>query len=274
MEKLQYFKKYIDAYLYATKRLPFKYYIDAFAGTGRCVLCNAKCDCEGGIRCEKCESGKIVDGSALISLKLILPFDLYILIELKKDNRNELEKFINEDINDKKIDSARQNKIKIVSEDCNSYLQRLSKTIKPNIGCVIFLDATSDELSWETVKSLSKIERVDLLILYPYDMSLTRLTKNYKVKLDRFYGDSEWLNIYNRNLTPHGRREALLKFYKGNLIKLGFKSVEKHIKKRLRAGHPLYHLVFATRSDVGLKIMSDIFNKELDGQTKMQFNGL
>ena len=49
-EKLKYFKKYIEGYLVATKRLPEKYYIDAFAGTGKCILCNEKCKSRGGVK--------------------------------------------------------------------------------------------------------------------------------------------------------------------------------------------------------------------------------
>ena len=52
VEKLTYFSKYVKAYLKATKRLPEKYYIDAFAGTGKCILCDiTQCKSEGGKKC-------------------------------------------------------------------------------------------------------------------------------------------------------------------------------------------------------------------------------
>lgn len=63
LQKLKYFEKYINAYLNATKKLSKKYYIDAFAGTGKCIL-------------EK--TREIKDGSAIIALKAKISFDGYI----------------------------------------------------------------------------------------------------------------------------------------------------------------------------------------------------
>jgi three-Cys-motif partner protein len=268
LEKLSYFKKYLDAYLLATKRLPVKFYIDAFAGSGKCKLCDEKCKSKGGVLCEKCSKGKLIDGSAMISLKSKYKFNGYIFVELKKKNIKYLIKFIKFEINPE----IKKN-IKIEQGDSNVILKNIYKYINKYTGCLIFLDPEGPELYWDTVQFLAKINKVDLLMLYPYDMSLVRLTKDYKDKLNKFYGSEKWLEINKskENFSPERRKSALLKFYIENLKKLGFQHVVyKQIRRNLRSGKALYHLILATHSSAGKKIMESIFNKELDGQQKMK----
>lgn len=267
-EKLEYFRKYIEAYLLATKKMPIKYYIDAFAGTGKCVLCVEKCKSRGGIKCVKCNKGKIINGSALISLKTKSQFSGYIFIELDDKKIKKLRKFINDEA------GGILSKIVIKQGDSNVLLKQVYKYIPRYAGCLILLDPEGPELFWETIEYLSKIRKVELLILYPYDMSLVRLTTDYGDKLDKFYGTPKWSEIYkNRNNTSANlTKTKLLGFYIDNLKKLGFEYViYKQIRKRLRGGKPLYHFILATHHPAGAKIMGDIFDKELDGQTKMKF---
>lgn len=269
IEKLAYFKKYIEAYLVVTKRLPMKYYVDAFAGSGKCILCGEKCESSGGPRCSKCGKGKLVDGSAMISLNTKTLFDGYIFIDLNKTCIVELRDFIS------KIDPNLQKKISVKDGDANILLKDIYKYISKFTGCLIFLDPEGPELEWETIIYLSKIPKIDLLILYPYDMALVRLTRKYPQKLDKFYGDKNWRKIYydSRNFTAPKRKNALLKFYLENLKKLGFEFVDyKQIRRKLREGKPLYHLILASHRAVAVKIMDSIFNKELDGQQKIKLS--
>ena len=266
-EKLTYIKKYINAYLKATKSLPSKYYVDGFSGTGKCIICNKKCKSVGGLKCCNCGKGSITDGSSLIALHAAGDFTKYLFVEINDKNIKELEQTIS-----REIDSDKIKKIIFKNEDANLFLQNLYKYIPDNAGCLVLLDPEGSELSWETIKSLSKIKKIDLLILYAYDMALVRLTKNYTDKLDKFYGTSEWQKIFNDNQIALERKNKLLNFYKGRLMGLGFKYVEwRQIRRRLREGKSLYHLILATRHPVAAKIMADIFNKELDGQQKIKF---
>lgn len=268
IEKLEYIRKYIEAYLVATKRLPIKYYIDAFAGSGKCILCDEKCKSRGGLTCQKCGKGKIVDGSAMISLGTKNIFSGYIFIDLNKNYIDDLEKLI------EKLDQSLQKKVVVKKADSNIILRDIYKYIPKYAGCLIFLDPEGPELEWETIKYLSKINKVDLLILYPYDMALVRLALNYKEKLNKFYGSCDWSKIYSdkKNFNPNKRKIALLDLYLGNLEKLGFKYVIcKQIKRRLRSGKSLYHLILASHHPAAQKIMEHIYNKELDGQRKFKF---
>ncbi|MFA5129116.1 MAG: three-Cys-motif partner protein TcmP [Patescibacteria group bacterium] len=267
-EKLEYFRKYIEAYTTATKKLPLKYYIDAFAGTGKCVLCGEKCSSEGWSRCEKCGRGNLIDGSALISLKIKNKFNGYLFVELNKKSF----KILNNLVISEKSNVSPSISVKTRNDDSNKLLKDLYKYIPSRAGCLVFLDPKGAELYWETVVSLSKIRKVDILILYPYDMSLVRLIRDYPKKLDLFYGSTDWSNVYNSkdNYNEKRRKEALLSFYRENLKKLGFEYVVyKQIRRNLRSGKALYHLILVTHSSIGKKIMENIFDKEIDGQTKL-----
>lgn len=267
IEKLEYIKKYINAYLTATKRLPVKYYIDAFAGSGKCVLCDVACESDGGLRCIKCGKGKIVDGSTMIALNAKDRFRGYLFIELNNKNLDDLDGCI------KKLDQESQKTVTLKRGDSNVILQDIYKHIPKQAGCLILLDPEGPELYWTTIKYLAKINKADLLILYPYDMALVRLTKEYGEKLNLFYGGEGWLEIYQdkNNFSSERKKKALLNFYVDNLKKLGFAYVAyKQIKRRLREGNPLYHLILASHHPAAKKIMDDIFNKELDGQTRLK----
>ncbi len=269
LEKLKYFEKYIEAYLFATKRLSKKYYIDAFAGTGKCIFCEEDyCNSKGGSRCEKCGSGNYIDGSGLIALKAKNRFSGYLLIEENKSNFISLKKSIEREM---PYDFFKG--IILKNDDCNKVLLNLNKHIDFDkyTGFFVFLDPESSELSWDTIKCLSKIEKIDLMILYPYNMSLVRLIRDYSRRLDNFYGTNEWEKIYKNRISPNDAKIKLLNFYRDNLKKLDFKYVEyRQIKRSLRSGKPLYHLMLATRNDTAKKIMIDIFDKELDGQQKIK----
>lgn len=267
LQKLGYFKKYIEAYLKATKKLPIKYYIDAFAGTGKCILCNEKCDSIGGQRCIKCGRGEYIDGSALISLKASNKFNGYVFIELSDENVDSLNKFILEEIEPELV-----KKVKVKKENSNLLLKEIYKYVSNYNGCLIFLDLVGPELEWETVVCLSKIKKAELLILYPYDMSIVRLINDYPDKLNKFYGTSEWSEIYKsqENFDAEKRKTGLLNLYVKNLKNLGFEYVVyKQIRRKLREGKALYHLILATHHPTGKKIMEDIFGKELDNQMRL-----
>ena len=252
LQKLKYFEKYLKAYLVVTKRLPKKYYVDAFAGCGKCIIEKTK---------------KIVDGSSLIALLTENAFDGYMLIEQTQKNFKELQTAISK----ANIHEERLNVTKLYNEDCNELLKKVN--FNNSVGYLVFLDPVGPESLWKTIASLSKIRKMDLLILYPYDMSLVRLTKDYPEQLDKFYGTNEWFDIYENRTSAADSKKKLLDLYINNLRKLGFEFViYKQIRTRIRAGNSLYHLLLATHSPIGKKIMSEIFDKELDGQKKLKLN--
>jgi three-Cys-motif partner protein len=255
LQKLEYLRKYIKGYLTATKRLQTKYYIDAFAGTGKCLLHNTK---------------QQVDGSSLIALRAEGIFSKYILIEKNENNFKILKECLKNEIPEDRL-----NLIEFYNGDCNVFLKEYKFNPSPYVGYFVLLDPAGPELEWETINVLSKLKKIDLLILYPYDMSLVRLVTKYPWKLDKFYGSKEWLDIYKKRTSATNARNNLLKFYIHNLEQLGFESEFidcRPIRRKFREGKLLYYLIFATHNSVAKKIISYIFNKELDGQETLKLN--
>jgi len=269
--KLEYIKKYIEAYLSATKKLKEKYYIDAFAGSGKCLLCNDKCKSSGGKRCYICGRGEVVNGSVFISLKCKNIFNKYLFIDKDKKCVEEIKKLI---LKDTDIGEEVKKRIEIKQGDSNLLLDdEFSKSIDYYTGCLILLDPEGPELSWNIIKSLSVIKKLDLLILYPYDMALVRMmNKKYKERINNFYGSTEWQIIRNKKISPQMKKEEILNLYIGSLRKIGFEYVVyRQIQRGYRTGKSLYHLILATHYNIGEKIMKDIFDKEIDGQKKFKF---
>lgn len=268
LQKLEYFRKYIEAYLNATKTMYQKYYVDALAGTGKCILCDiSSCKSKGGERCMKCGKGKEVAGSASIALTRKNFFNGYILIELNENNLEELKNTIK-----KEVGAERFKRIDFLRGDSNKFLKKIHDYIPPKAGCLVFLDLEATEIDWNTIESLSKFKKIEILILHPYNMSIVRMTKDYKSKLDKFYGTSNWFKIWKKEVNPYRRKILLIKFYIERIERLGFRYVlSREIKTKVRGGRNLYHLVFATRHPVGKKIMKSVFNIELNGQKKLKF---
>jgi three-Cys-motif partner protein len=266
VEKLRYYEKYINAFLFATKKLKGYDYktilVDAFAGTGKCYLCNEPvCKSKGGMKCSNCGKYiKKVDGSTLIALKAEKEFDSYIFIEMSKKNIKILKEAVEGEIGKK-----RSKKVEYIDKDANKALLKFSQNYPRKAAYLVFLDPAGPELLWTTIQELSKVNKIDILVLYPYEMSLVRLTKDYKEKLDLFYG-KEWRNIYKSRSNPSDGNRKLLNFYIDKLEELGFHVLKRPIRRDLRKGQKLYHLIFVSRNPRAMKIMSDIFNNPLYDQ--------
>jgi three-Cys-motif partner protein len=142
------------------------------------------------------------------------------------------------------------------------------------------LDPEGTELSWATVEEIAKLPRrlnkVELLILFPLEMGLLRLLTTVEPmeperdrQISSNFGSEAWKPIYSRRLSgsisPEQAKELYLELYCGGLRELGYGSViQRPILSFTSSGgkrQTLYHLVFATDSEQGDKIMRDVFTR-------------
>jgi len=244
--KLEYLDNYLQAYVTATKRAGGTYYIDAFAGCGECTLR---------------KTGRVVEGSAWRALKAVPPFTCYYFIE--KDEGSAA--YLREAILAKGIENAH-----VYTGDCNTVIPNTVlhgiPTDRPSFA---FLDPSGLQLHWQTVAALAahrKGLKMELLILYPYDMVIARWlrTPNVFPALTRFYGDEGWMIEAQRSFelkeTPDQRRARFVELYRSKLLGLQYEHVE--VFGLFYSGQrPLYHVVFASDSEVGLRIMRDVWRK-------------
>ncbi|MCK4362437.1 MAG: three-Cys-motif partner protein TcmP [Dehalococcoidia bacterium] len=248
--KLEYLDYYLQAYVIATKQSREKHYIDAFAGCGDCSII---------------ETGYQIEGSPWRALSTIPSFTQYYFVEKEEDLASHLRVKIFE----KDLTHAH-----VYTGDCNEVIPRLIlPKIPKNVPSFTFLDPPGVQINWQTVRSLASHRtnmKMELLILYPYDMAIARLfpiaLKNPAVynTLTRFYGNEKWIEELEDSLeaeeTAKQRRERFIQLYLNNLKDLGYCHVEPY--GPLYSGHrPLYYVIFASDHAIGAKIMRDVWGK-------------
>jgi three-Cys-motif partner protein len=133
------------------------------------------------------------------------------------------------------------------------------------------------ELEWNTVAELAKINRMDLIIHYSQQgikrMADRALESPKETIIDRFFGDKEWRKVYaacKDDVT--GIHRSLIDYYKSKLKTLDYVEVkegeevwaEPLMKNSKNA--PLYRLLFASKSPLGVKFWKDVTKVSANGQ--------
>lgn len=247
--KIEYLDHYLQAYVHATKRAREIHYIDAFAGCGNCVII---------------ENGYLVEGSPWRALNTVPAFTQYYFVEKKVTLASHLQRAV--------LDKGLKN-AHVYAGDCNQVIPaEILPRIPQDVPSFAFLDPTGLQLHWQTIERLASHRRhwkIELLILYPYDMAiarlfpLTRMPVTYST-LTRYYGDESWMFQLIKSLeakeTSEQRREHFVQLYTNNLRALGYRYVEPY--GPLYWGRkPLYHVIFASDHPVGAKIMRAVWDK-------------
>lgn len=259
-KKLEYFKKYLEAYTKIFNRQSWAKkitYIDLFAGPG---ICHSK------------KSKKPVDGSPIIALNTKPPFSSYVFCDIDGNNITNLKKVTK---NRKDVFSRK--------EDANEFVKELVTKLNKNIPAFVFLDPQALDLNYQTIKLLAKNKkRIDFLINFPVGGPLfrsigskkcVRCTNNTKCPkcIDLLFGNNDWRNLatlyYKKQIILPEFLKRLLKLYMKPLENLGFKWAVQHIKNS--KGTLLYDLIFATRNLTGMKIMRDVMFKDKPSQLQL-----
>ena len=131
------------------------------------------------------------------------------------------------------------------------------------------------EIEFETVKSLAKCGRVDLLILVADAVAFVRNVDflyfpKKNSELDKFFGaDANWREKWQALGSSEGpnARKFIADTYKQQLRRIGYiKFGEKTISG---TKGPLYRLIFASKHPLGLEFWEKVTRKDAGGQTEM-----
>jgi three-Cys-motif partner protein len=230
-------------------------YIDLFAGAGYAPI-------KG--------KNKIVKSSSLIALSIPTPFTKYIFCEMDKEKISALEvrarrEFPNTDM-------------VFIHGDSNKNVDKIVEQVhKLGISTIsfAFVDPFSLNLHFETIEKLSKVGRIDFLILLALMMNANRNIHNFideesKV-IDLFIKKPNWRESFLKGET---RKEDFIKFiadiYDQNMLKLGYKVKNEGLKPKVDADEynlSLYYLAFYSKSPLGNKFFSEIQKYHIDQQT-------
>ncbi len=279
-EKLSKVKKYLHAYATIMNKQKFRFaYIDAFAGTGYRTFREGRNKSEYLFPelVEK-ETQNFLAGSAFIALEISPRFTKYIFIENEKEGFIALQGL-------KKEFPELANDIEVLNADANAWLKdRCINYSWQNNRAVLFLDPYGMEVEWDTIEAIAQTEAIDLWLLFPLGVAVNRLLRRngqiniaVKEKLDRFFGSTDWLDVFYKQEDSEslfGKQRKVLKvvdlkgissYFVTKLKKIFAGVAENPLPLYNSKNNPLYLLCFASGNKKGAKTAIKIAQDILKG---------
>lgn len=223
-------------------------YIDLFAGAGYAPIKGRN---------------KIVKSSALISLSLPEPFTHYIFCEMDLDRMCALKERI------KREYSSKFSSCYFLEGDSNVNVGEVISIVNSLSGSTIsfaFVDPFSLNLHFSTVEKLSKVGKVDFLILLALQMDANRnfiyYSEDDNKKVDLFIGKNNWREPFkNMEISRNDFISYLSNMYDENMDRLGYKVKSEGLKPKVDAEEynlALYYLAFYSKHELGNKFFKEI----------------
>ena len=259
-DKYFYVRRYLDIFSTAMKSKWELYYIDLFAGCGKCRVR---------------DSGEEIDGSALMSFNIRFPFKKYLFVDSNREALDALKERIE--------GSELFDRVSLIHGDCNEKIEEIIREI-PQKGCLClaFVDPTGLQIKFETIKKLTEGRRVDLIITFPEGMAIKRnlekFLKQEHSPLDDSMGDTSWREEYRRELAylpSIGRKRRFVELYREKLKSIGYVEIKSADEVLIRSSAkklPLYYLLLASKHPLGHQFWSKIGEIEPSGQQKLKFS--
>jgi len=250
--KLECFADYIEAYAKTLGNTECCY-LELFAGCGSCICKGTDCH---------------IEDSELRALKTKPKFAKYIFVVRNCQNAENLKRLM--------APLNTDNTIEIITGNCISenVLRQLFDLVPRSISSFALIDPPGyRRLRWSTIKKLVahgsdwRGHKIELLIIFPLEMALLHnLTRSEcEASITRLYGNRKWQEIKQQRLDGKIEvsevRHRLVELFKAGLKGLGYKHVEDF--KPAQFSNPLfYHLILASDSDSGAKILRDAWGKQ------------
>lgn len=249
---------YFSAFATACKSVGGGFYVDGFAGPGVGRVRNSKPD-------------YFAWGSPLLAMRCEPPFQQCLFIELNESNCDTLRQRV----------GALGGTAQVHQGDVNRIAADLIASEVPNWApCFCLLDQQGGELDWMTVEAIAGVpgrrRKPELMILFPLRMALVRLLSiagdidpKSVARWNSTLGTTAWRAIYEGRvrgeISPSDAQRKYLELFESRLKELGYAHVTSKVISAPRAAgrvrQEMYHLVFATDSDTGFRIMSHVFER-------------
>lgn len=262
LRKLALLLMYFEGFTRACARAGGGYYVDGLAGPGMCRIRGAT------------GTPEYVWGSPLLGLRTDPPFAQCLFVELSPPRARAL------DLRAKQFGG----RAVVHQGDVNHTLVDIVREQVPAWApCFCLLDPEGTELHWSTVSGLASVPRKrnkpEMLILLPLEMGILRLLTTSDVlsagaedAINRVFPNRGWWPVYRdrltRRITPAQAKEQYLQIYCDGLRTLGYTYVEDvEVSAPTSPGgrrRKHYHLVFASDSETGERIMRYVMRRPLD----------
>lgn len=261
----------LEQYLRASREARKKFsdkgnavFIDLFAGPGKCIIRGDRKEIDsGGIRALNLEKA---------------PFNEYFYFDISKANTDALK----ERIGNKQNCHVKCGDSNILVKEFVKDLLHKEQLIKRYRYHFAYIDPFGpDQLKFDTLKALAKLNRMDMLINFPIGpikRNLPNWTTNKDTILDDFLGTNEWrkaingiskdrifvvlINIFKEQLKSIGYPEEGLKTISDKNIDAGLPAVSVKNTKKV----DLYILILASKHLLGQQIWNSIIKARRDGQ--------
>ena len=258
IDKLYFWKRYIDITTAAMCGEKGKQafpgglvYLDLFGGAGVCSL--------------KSRSKERFPGSAIIAAHAAKPFEKIIVCEQDKSLaaacRLRLAK------------TRVADRCSVLDGDCNDLVHQIVQMIPKKTLTLALVDPKGLDAKFETIAVLANSCRVDFVLLFAdaYDI-IRNVEYVYRAdpnsKLDQVLGpESRWREQLDALESPDHvkRRKLFADIYKQQLRqRLEYSWFGE--KVMMCKGTPLYRLVYASKSDLGLKFWKEALKEDSGGQ--------
>ena len=249
-DKHYYLSRYMDAFTTSMReKWHGLHYIDLFAGAG----------------IERLEESKVLEwGSPMLAARTRFPFSRLHLCEKSRTKHRALKT---------RVAQVRPDS-QILWGDANERIGEIVQEVptKKTLS-LAFLDPYGLHLGFETLRKLSDI-RADLIIFFPDHIDALRNREMHYLRdpnsnLDRCLGPgADWRAVLDA--TPTERlAEVLRNLYVEQIRSLGY--CEFEYQRINMKGHPLYILIFCSRSVLAAGLWRRISITESDSQRRLPF---
>lgn len=253
--KHYFLERYIDAFTTSMKDKPRWSglgYVDLFAGPGMCRIRNSR---------------EQIDGSPLIALNApreSKSFNAFFFADKSPDALNAIEKRF----------TARSAHAKphVYVGDCNETIDKIVKDMDRHALYLAFIDPTGLDVHFDTIRKLTSMRRVDLIISIMDRLDLVRNIRAYyyprkSLNLDTFLGEGvDWRQEFDSlpNQDAKHVTDLFLDLYRRQLRAIGYEHFG--LPKRIAGAVPFYLLFFASRHKLGAELWDNISATEPNGQ--------
>jgi three-Cys-motif partner protein len=253
-EKLYYLERYFDIVSVGMKKkwAGRLYYVDLFAGPGKCRIR---------------ETNEEIDGSPLIALKF--NFAKYFFVESDDKRCRALQARVKA--------RAPEKDVEIIQGDCNDEIEKIK--LPPSSLGLAFIDPTGvSSLAFGTIRKLAHDRKIDLIINFPEGMgirmNLFQYTESERNALNRFMGSATWQERQRQVPTSFDEMcKDIAKEYLANLKSLGYLAVNSDwIPVKTDRNTLLYYLLFASKDPRGNDFWRKITKIDPHGQRHLSFS--
>lgn len=215
-------------------------FIDLYAGPGRARVWS---------------TGTVVEGSPLIALNHDeAPFTKVILCEVDAENAEALRRR-----------TERDERVIVIEGDCHERIDDIiAATPASGLNFALIDPFSLDQLRFDTIAKLARVQRMDLLIHLPTMDMKRNFGRGTEARLTKALGTDEW----KKHITgPSGIARWAVEALRKRLTEFGYtgKEVPTTMVTNTKNGG-LYHLMFASKHDLGDKIWKSIAKTSGCGQ--------